>query len=129
MISRRPVRVISPAPRPSEGQGKPLEGGGLVPSFSGFLTAFCEPEGHRDLRTPCVPGLLSGKGAFFLPPQARFHTHFLFSRPRFFFFVFLAFGARCASATQLQCEERSETGVASRIAGTLERHTPPQHPP
>ena len=32
-------RVVVPAPRPSEGPGSAVERGGLVPSFSGFLTA------------------------------------------------------------------------------------------
>ena len=56
-----------------------------------FDGRFCEPEGHRDPRTHCVPGLLSGKGSFFLPPHARFHTARFCPCPRFFLLLFFPF--------------------------------------
>ena len=88
VISRRQLWVISPAPRIRvRARGFcPSRTEGWSPPDSGFLTAFLCTD-HRDPRTHCVLGLLCTlKGAFFLPPQARFHTHFLFCIPGVFFF-------------------------------------------
>ena len=82
-------RVITPAPRPSEGQGMHFSRGGLVPFVSGLLTA-----SFGSQRVTGTHGaFLSGEGALYLPPQALSHAHFfVFPAPGFFFF-FLALGA------------------------------------
>ena len=79
-------RVVLPTPRRSDSQGTAQFWAGALdaPFFRDFGGIFCRPEGHRDPRTHRVPGLLFGKGAFLLPPQARFHTHFSFP-PQVFF--------------------------------------------
>ena len=92
VISRRPAAgdLARPLAQVRAG-GLPYLGRRVGPLLLwDFDGRFCEPEGHRDPR--CVPGLLSGKGAFFLPPQARFHTARFCPRPGFcLFFLFLFF--------------------------------------
>ena len=86
--------MISPAPGPSEGQGSASSAEGWSPPFLGFWRLVCEPEGHRDPRTHSVQGLLSGEGAFYLPPHRPFFTLHVSSPPPFFFFVAFEAGYR-----------------------------------
>ena len=83
-----PGRSTSP-PRPSEGQGKPLCGRRVGPLlFWDLVALFCWQ------RVTGTQGLLSGMGAFFVPPHRPFFTRtFFVPAPGFFFFW--AFGA-CA---------------------------------
>ena len=93
MISPKWAKVVSPAPRPTEGQGKPLEGGGLVPSFCGiFLTAcFVSQWVTGTHGRTASRAFLSGEGAFLVPPHRPFsHALCFVPAPGFFF------KARCA---------------------------------
>ena len=81
--------VVSPAPRPSEGQGEPIFGRGHLgrPLFGDFVGIFCclWGQGPTDALRPgpfCM-----GRGPFVCPLTGPFHTA-RFSRPRFFFFFF-----------------------------------------
>ena len=85
--------MISPAPRPSEGQGVPLEGGGLVPSFCWYCVVSCVWFRVTGTQAHCAKSLLFGGGALFGLLPGLSHTHVLFPAPGFFFF-FLALGAR-----------------------------------
>ena len=64
-------------------RGSPSEGGGLVPSCFGIWLPYFVGRGSQGPRA-----LLSGMGAFFVPPHRPFFSHALVSvsRPRFFFF-------------------------------------------
>ena len=86
MITPKWVKGISPAPRPSEGQGERLERGGYGRPFLGILSASFVASGARDPRTPSVQGLLSGKGAFCVPPHRPFSHFSFFPAPGFFFY-------------------------------------------
>ena len=89
MITPKWVKGISPAPRPSEGQGERLERGGNGRPFFGILSASFVASGARDPRTHGVQGLsVWGGGLLRAPSQALFTLH-VFSRPRFFFLFFL----------------------------------------
>ena len=82
--------VVSPAPRPSEGQGeRPFLGGGVLAALLlGILSASFVASGARDPRTHGVQGLfVRGGGLLRAPSQALFTLHG-FSRPRSLFFVF-----------------------------------------
>ena len=123
MISPKWAKVVSPAPRPSEGQGKPLEGGGLVPSFCGIL--FCEPVGHRDPRTHCVQGLfVRGGGVFLYPLTGPFFTR-TFSRPRVFFFGLWGHAPQLIARRDASCRWNTEVQTIIRRAAL---RTPPKNP-
>ena len=77
-------RVISPAPRPSEGQGVPLEGGGLVPSFCCYCLVSCVWFWVTGTQAHCAKSLLFGGGALFGLLPGLSHTRFV-PCPRFFF--------------------------------------------
>ena len=84
--------VVSPAPRPSEGQGVPIFGRGHIgrPLFVGFCRHFLLPVGPGTHGRAASRAFLSGMGAFLVPPRRPFsHAPFVLPRPRFFFF-FLA---------------------------------------
>ena len=56
--------MVTPAPRPREGQGKRFSRGGLVPScFGVFDGFFWQPQGHRDPLGLSYPG----RGRFLCP--------------------------------------------------------------
>ena len=95
--------VVSPAPRPSEGQGVRLCAGAMDAPFRGILSAYFVACGARYPRTPGVQGLLSGMGAFCAPTQALFHTHLLFFPAPFFFLS--AFEARLAMDSMTRCAD------------------------
>ena len=87
-------RVISPAPRPSEGQGVPLEGGGLVPSLCCYCLVSCVWFWVTGTQAHCAKSLLFGGGALVGLLPGLSHARFV-PCPRFFFpFFFLALGAR-----------------------------------
>ena len=85
MISPKWAKGISPASRPSEGQGERLKCGGNGRPV--FRIVFCfalfarGSQGPSDARRP---GLWWGGGAS-CPLRPLFHTHVCFPRPRFFF--------------------------------------------
>ena len=115
MISRRPARVISPAPRPRECQGKRLERGGLVPSFSGFLLPyFVWQRVAGTLGRKASGTFLLGRGVFLCPLRSHFHTH-VFSLPQVFFC--LAFEASIRLGERYAATQRvdlySENGIST----------------
>ena len=82
--------VVSPAPRPSEGQGeRPFLGGGILAApLLGILSAFFVASGARDPRTHGVQGLFVRRGGLLRAPSQALFTLHGFSRPRSLFFVF-----------------------------------------
>ena len=74
--------------------------------FLGFCRHLLFASGARDPRTHGVQGLsVWGGGLLRAPSQALFHTHFGFSPPQVFFFLFffvcLALGARLDCLTDI----------------------------
>ena len=106
--------MVSPAPRPSEGQGKRLVRGGLVPSFSGILSAYFVSQSDPVTGTP--RGFFVWGGGVLSAPSGRiFHTHVcLFPCPRFFF---VAFEARARLGELYAATQRvvfsSENGISN----------------
>ena len=74
-------------------RGSPSEGGGLVPSCSGFLVAFLYGRGSQGPSDAQRPGPFVGEGAFLSAPSGPFfHTHVsVCPYPRFCFVCFLFF--------------------------------------
>ena len=105
MISPKWAKGISPAPRPSEGQGKPLEGGGYGRPLFGILSAYfvCQRV-TGTLGRPASGPFLLGKGACFGSSSGPIsHTSRLLFPPQVFFF--LAFEARSAMDCQTLCSQ------------------------
>ena len=95
--------VVSPAPRPSEGQGVPIFGRGHIgrPLFRDFVGIFCclWGQGPTDAWRPgpfCV-----GRGPFACPLTGPFHTARFFPPQVFFFSFFSALGATLAEDSLL----------------------------
>ena len=90
--------VVSPAPRPSEGQGGALFWAGAYwpprrPLFRDFDGIFCNQWGQGPTDALRPGPFCQGWGPFWCPHTGPFHTHLLFfPAPGFFF----AFEARCA---------------------------------
>ena len=88
-------REISPAPRPSEGQGVPLEGGGLVPSLCCYCLVSCVwfwVTGTQRV----APRAFCLEGVPFSGCSLGSHTHVVFPAPGFFLRALLKAVAFCA---------------------------------
>ena len=87
MISPKWAKGISPAPRPSEGQGKPLEGGGLVPPFLGFCRLTLSARGSQEPSDAQRPGPFVWGGGVLSAPSGPFsHARLFVPAPGLLFF-------------------------------------------
>ena len=88
-------RVISPAPRPSEGEGSASSAEGWSPPFLGFCRLFLIARGSQGPSDTASKAFCLGRGLFTGPLRPFFTRTFV--PPQFFFllsFSFLALGAR-----------------------------------
>ena len=113
--------VVSPAPRPSEGQGVRLCAGLWTPLFVGFCRHFLSARGSQGPSDAQRPGtFLLGRGPFLCLLRSLFHTarflfpplffcfFFFFSFSSFFFFSFSLFSAFGANAcNSVRCSENT----------------------